>query len=171
MRQAVPSQARHVWDAARLALVTGVAVLTTGAGGQPHGTTVSTISLASRRPPLISVALRDTSAGLAILKRSRVFAVNTLAADQATLARYFADPRRARGFVQLPAELWYCRVADGIPLLRGAIAWWECRVEQEIPVGDHELVVARIVSVTPGIGAPLVNFAGTLGGEILLRRP
>jgi flavin reductase (DIM6/NTAB) family NADH-FMN oxidoreductase RutF len=33
----------------------------------------------------------------------------------------------------------------GIPLLRGAIAWFECELESETPAGDHVLVLARVI--------------------------
>jgi flavin reductase (DIM6/NTAB) family NADH-FMN oxidoreductase RutF len=145
-------------------LVTGVAVLTMGVDGTAHGTTVSTVSLASRRPPMVSVALRRRSAGLAMLCRDGVFAVNALAADQAPLARYFADPRRPPG--ALAPDAWQCRSPAGVPLLRGAIAWLECLVDLRVPAGDHELVIARIVAAAPTPGAPLVNFAGALGAGL-----
>jgi flavin reductase len=163
------------WDVARRCLVTGVAVLTMGADGTAHGTTVSTVTLASRRPPMLSVALRRRSAGLALLCRDGVFAVNALAADQAPLARYFADPRRTSGPGALDGpgalapDAWQRRSPAGVPLLRGAIAWLECRVDLRVPAGDHELVVARIVAAAlapGGPGGPLVNFAGALGAGL-----
>jgi flavin reductase (DIM6/NTAB) family NADH-FMN oxidoreductase RutF len=165
---------RHMWYVARQSFVTGVSVITTGGsvittGGEmlAHGTTVSTVCLASRNPPLVSLALRTRSTGLAILKRERAFAVNTLASDQAALARHFADPHRPPGLGQLSPDMWRCRTSGGIPLLRGAIAWLECRIEQEIPAGDHEIVVARIVAATLDPGIPLVHFAGALGSDLL----
>jgi len=36
-------------------------------------------------------------------------------------------------------------MATGCPILRQALAWFECEVEGGIPVGDHALVVARVI--------------------------
>jgi flavin reductase (DIM6/NTAB) family NADH-FMN oxidoreductase RutF len=165
-RRAEPAAGPQPWDVARRSLVTGVAVLTVGAGGTAHGTTVSTVALASRRPPMVSVALRRRSAGLAMLCRDGVFAVNALAVDQAPLARYFADPRRPAGPGALAPDAWQRRSPSGVPLLRGVIAWLECLVDLRVPAGDHELVIARIAAAALAPGAPLVNFAGVLGAGV-----
>jgi flavin reductase (DIM6/NTAB) family NADH-FMN oxidoreductase RutF len=39
----------------------------------------------------------------------------------------------------------YATMATGCPVLREALAWFECEVEGGIPAGDHTLVVARIL--------------------------
>jgi flavin reductase (DIM6/NTAB) family NADH-FMN oxidoreductase RutF len=36
-------------------------------------------------------------------------------------------------------------MATGCPILREALAWYECEVEGGIPTGDHTLVVGRVV--------------------------
>ena len=35
-------------------------------------------------------------------------------------------------------------MATGCPILRDALAWFECEVEGGLPVGDHSLVLARV---------------------------
>jgi flavin reductase len=165
-------------EAARSVIVrfaTGVAVITVGTGSRAHGTTVSTFSVVARTPPLASVALRGTSACLAQLKDDEAFAVSVLAADQAMLARHFADPARAPGLRQLSPAAWLLGPAGGIPVLRGAVGWLDCRPELVIPAGDHELIVARVCRATPGRGLPLVQCAGALRNDLsavaMHRRP
>lgn len=146
-------------------LATSVIVITVGTGSLVHGTTVSTFSAVARRPPLISVALRRGSGCLAQLKEDGAFAVSALAAGQAGLARYFADPRRRPGLSQLRADCWLIGPAGGIPVVRGAIGWLDCQPELAIPAGDHELVIARVRAATPGRGLPLIQRAGNLLGD------
>ncbi|MBI1758711.1 MAG: flavin reductase [Actinobacteria bacterium] len=149
-------------------LAAGVAVLTAGPAPTACGVTVSTLTLVSYTPPLVSVVLRRGSGSVAHLKRVGGFAANVLAADQERLARYFADPCRPPGMGQLAEDSW--RPGDRGPLLCGAIGWLECRLEQVIPAGDHELLLGRVQAARLCRGLPLVSFAGRLhpGGPELM---
>lgn len=143
-------------------VASGVAVLTCGPAGSVVGVTVSTVALASVAPPVVSIALREGSRGLSTVLSADTFVVNSLSAQQATLARHFASRRRASGLGQLPESAWGGLSPRGTPLLGEAVAWLECRTEQSVPVGDHRVVFATVLDVTQGDGAPLVSFAGGL---------
>ncbi|MBO3747438.1 flavin reductase [Streptosporangiaceae bacterium NEAU-GS5] len=147
---------QQAWDVVRR-FATGVAVVTTGSGPTTHGTTVSSFAMVSRVPPMISVALRRDSAGLARLKEEEVFTVNMLAHEQWALAAHFAAASRAYGLARPAAAAWCHDVVSG-PALRGAVGWLECRTELALPVGDHELVVARVRAAVAGDGSPLVQY-------------
>jgi flavin reductase (DIM6/NTAB) family NADH-FMN oxidoreductase RutF len=84
------------WTVIRL-ITSGVAVITTGSGPATRGTTVSSFALASRTPPVVTVSLRRSSAGLMQLKEDEVFTVNILGSAQAGLAAHFAGRGRAGG--------------------------------------------------------------------------
>ncbi|MCD0484726.1 flavin reductase family protein [Streptacidiphilus sp. ASG 303] len=148
---------RDTPEAVTRRFATGVAVLTCGTGETVHGVTVSTLALAAVEPPMVSVALRRGSRGLAELLRTPSFAVNGLAAQQEALARYFARRDRGTGLGCPAPEVWAGRTFGGVPLLGGAVGWLECRVERTVPVGDHELVLARVLNAARGGGLPLLN--------------
>ncbi len=152
--------AADAWSVLRL-LVTGVAVITTGGGPATRGTTVSSVAIASRTPPFITVCMRPESAGLMQLKDEVLFTVNLLAQGQASLAGHFAAPGRATGLRSPSGTAWRHDVASG-PALRGAAGWLDCRAERVIPVGDHELVIARVCAAVPGSGVPLAQQGGVL---------
>ncbi|WP_328635157.1 flavin reductase family protein [Streptomyces sp. NBC_00356] len=139
--------------------VTGVTVLICGVGEAAEGVTVSTFSTVPGDPPMACVALRRGSRGLRALANSPVFVANALASTQEPLARHFAGRGRPRGLVQLPPDAWLGDPGDDVPRLSGAVAWLECRPELTIPLSDHELVVAQVVSAVHTGAAPLVNFA------------
>jgi flavin reductase (DIM6/NTAB) family NADH-FMN oxidoreductase RutF len=140
--------------------VTGVAVALAGSPEQAHGVTVSTLSLVSHRPPMVALALRTGRRSAAALHRAGGFAVSVLAADQSWLAHYFAAGSRGPGMGELGAGHW--RPGAHGPLLSGAIGWLECRLEQVVPTGDHQLLLARVLAADTRPGTPLVNFAGRL---------
>jgi flavin reductase (DIM6/NTAB) family NADH-FMN oxidoreductase RutF len=139
----------------------GVSVLTCGPEEAVHGVTVSTLAMASIEPPMISVALRRGSRGLAELLRTPSFAVNGLSVQQEALACYFARPDRGAGLGSPGREVWAGRTFGGVPLLGGAVGWLECRVERTVPAGDHELVLARVLNAARGSGPPLVSLNRT----------
>ncbi|MEU6274034.1 flavin reductase family protein [Streptomyces populi] len=143
-------------------LATGVVVLTCGGEADVQGVTVSTLALASVEPPMVSVALRRTSRALRSLLGTSAFVANVLGSRQEQLARHFARRRRAAGVDQLDPGAWAGRTEDGVPVLRGAFGWLVCSVQRTVPVGDHDLLLARVDRAVPGSGAPLLNFAGEL---------
>ncbi|MFH8489218.1 flavin reductase family protein [Streptomyces longisporoflavus] len=139
--------------------VAGVTVLTCGTGKAAEGVTVSTFSTVPGNPPMACVALRRGSRGLRALANCPVFVANGLAAAQEPLARHFARRGRPRGLAQLPPDAWSGDPGDGVPRLSGAVAWLECKPELIVPLSDHELVVAEVVSACHTGGTPLLTFA------------
>ncbi|MDH6131833.1 flavin reductase (DIM6/NTAB) family NADH-FMN oxidoreductase RutF [Kitasatospora sp. MAA4] len=151
--------------------LTSVAVLTSGDGEVVQGITVSTLALASVSPPMISVALRRGSRALDVLLDTPAFVANSLTAQQEPLARHFARPDRGYGLGQLPSAAWAGVSAQGVPMLAGAAAWLECRVDHVVPVGDHQLLLARVVGAARGTGSPLANFDGLLHAQLPMPSP
>lgn len=142
---------------------TGVSVLTCGEGERAHGVTVSTVALASMKPPMVSVALRRGSRGLGALLATKGFVVNALSDRQEPVALHFARPDRGEGLAAPGPAVWDGWSTDGVPLVAGAVGWLECRMERTVPAGDHELVLARVTGARLGTAmVPLLNFAGAL---------
>ncbi len=90
------------------------------------------------------------------IRSSPVFSVNLLAADSMDLAAKFAQPyfgskikgRRPPASTEIHRKLEgvpYRLGETGCPILEDALAWLECVVETMLPVGDHTLVVGRVV--------------------------
>ena len=104
---------------------------------------------------MISVALRQLTHTHEFVEKSGEFAVTILSADQKELADRFAGkfPEIRDRFEGLPTET---LVLD-IPLLKGGIAYFNCRVVNYMPVGENTLFVAEVIAVRgEGEGIPLV---------------
>jgi flavin reductase (DIM6/NTAB) family NADH-FMN oxidoreductase RutF len=135
-----------------MAQVTGpVAIVTAFEGGSPYGTTVSSLASLSLEPAMISVALDNSSAILGVIRRTGRFGVNVLAAEQISVARRFAGPREER-FVD---SQW--TPSGGVPRLPGTSAWLCSALAQEVPAGDHVLVLGTILECAVG-GAPSLSY-------------
>ena len=151
---------------ALLQVASAVTILTIDQDGVRHGTTVSAMSAMSRRPLILGVCLRSSSRFAVMVRQDTLFSVNVLAAGQAEIARRFADPLRPEGNEQFAG---LDRTADeltGAPLIDGCLAHLSCRAADRHQVGDHDLLLAEVLKGTPGVGEPLMSFAGRLEPEV-----
>lgn len=156
-----PVDADQAWLLAQR-FAAGVSVVTAGSGGEVRGCTVSAFCLVSREPALVSVCLRRDSGVLDLIRRHDCFTVNVLESGQSEVARHFASRWRGTGGDQFAGVGWTPWEA-GLPRLAGAVCWLHCRPCARVTAGDHELVLARVVSLAEGAGRlPLLYFAGGL---------
>jgi flavin reductase (DIM6/NTAB) family NADH-FMN oxidoreductase RutF len=136
----------------------GVTVITTRTANGLHGLTVSAFSPVSWQPPLVLACIESLSQSRENIQDSGIFAVNFLSDLQEFLAERFAGraPLVNPQFEGVPHHF----EASGAPILDGALAWLDCRVEQVIQAGDHTVFLGRVAAL--GEGAPghaLVYFA------------
>lgn len=135
---------------------TGVSVVTSRDGEQDRGLTVNAFLSVSLDPPRVLVSIATDAEAWPSLHRSATFAISVLSAGQRGISQRFAS--------RMPADEKFAgidvhRGTTGVALLDGALAGLECRVDQEIPAGDHTLVLGRVVAVEEGIdGSPLLFF-------------
>ncbi|MEY9988222.1 flavin reductase (DIM6/NTAB) family NADH-FMN oxidoreductase RutF [Streptomyces sp. V4I8] len=148
-------------------LAAPVAVLTVHHDGHSHGTTVSSLARVSHRPLLVAAALRAGSVLASLAAAEGRFAVNVLGSTQVSLARWFASAARLRGTGQFAALDCHRDPYTGAPLFEGALAHFACRLSGSHVVGDHEVLVGRVVHADTGGGTPLLSYAGELcAGEL-----
>ncbi|MDH5858947.1 flavin reductase family protein [Lampropedia aestuarii] len=134
--------ARHLRDAFGH-FATGVTVVTTlDAQGAPVGLTISSFSPVSLNPPLILWSLVNTASSREAFLQHPRFAINVLAADQHALALQFAS-RSPDRFKDVAVEF----SASGLPLLTGALAWFECKRFVEHLAGDHTIFIGEVEQV------------------------
>ena len=138
--------------AAFAAVPTAVTVVATRhAGGGVCGLTANAFMTVSLAPPLVMVSVDLRSRTLPCIDSSGVVSVNALAADQADIARRFAE-RREDKFDGIAHSL----SASGCPILDGAVLGLDCVVETSHDGGDHRLILARPVDLFAREGMPLV---------------
>ncbi len=132
---------------------TGVAVITAVAGdGSPQGMTVNSFTSVSLDPPLVLVCIERQAAILPLLSQGAHFGVSVLSEQQKQLSVQFSQKGdRFNGVAWVTGE-------TGVPLLRGAIATFECRIVRLVQAGDHVIVLAEPVRVTASEGNPLLYF-------------
>jgi len=138
-----------------------VTVLTTrDATGRSLGMTATAFSSLSIEARTILVCVnRDTRTHAAITRRGR-FGVNVLASANRAVAEHCARPRADKGLDPEWLDFW---PAWHSPALRGAVAFLDCKVKQEIEADTHSIIIGRIT----GLGLaesdpadPLLYFQG-----------
>lgn len=133
----------------------GVSVVTSF-GPEPVGMTVSAFFGISLAPPLVGVSLARKAATLAVIERTRCFAINALAADQSLLSDRFAyrdEALRFEGVALHPEPL------ARSPLLAGAVLQLDCELDAAHVAGDHVLCVGQVRLALIHAGDPLLIHA------------
>jgi flavin reductase (DIM6/NTAB) family NADH-FMN oxidoreductase RutF len=119
---------------------TGVTVITTRLeNGSFFGLTASSFNSVSLDPPLVLWSLASGASSLPIFTGNSHYVINVLSANQAKLAERFASRIEDR-FEGVDFEL----SRTGLPILKGAAAWFECHNRSRYPEGDHVIFVGEV---------------------------
>ena len=129
----------------------GVTVITTGEGKRRWGMTVASFASLSLDPPLVVICVENRVETRAAVERTRHFAVNVLADDQAHISSQFAS-RMADRFEGIAIEA----SPLGDPYIQGAVCQIQCRVYDVFPGGDHTIIVGEVLDSTITDRLPLL---------------
>lgn len=127
------------------AFPTGVTVVTV-AGLTPHGMTANSFTAVSLQPPLVLVCV-DRQAIMHRRIALGLFGVSVLASDQERVARHFADLQRPLGAAQFEGIPCEPGRLTGAPLIKGAVARFECELDGTCDGGDHTIFIGRLLSL------------------------
>ncbi|CAH0290599.1 FMN reductase (NADH) NtaB [Arthrobacter sp. Bi83] len=141
-------------------LPTGVAAIcsTDPVTGAQNGMIVGTFASLSMEPPLVTFSVTHTSTSWPKIAEIGRFSVSLLSDDQQQVCRALS----AKGEDKFSAVNW-SESGWGTPHIHGSLAWFDCRTEQQIVAGDHLIVVASVLEMTPGEGTPLIFHGGRFG--------
>jgi flavin reductase (DIM6/NTAB) family NADH-FMN oxidoreductase RutF len=118
---------------------------------QPQGMTISSFTSISLDPATVLISLRPGRTHRLIRSRG-CFGVSVLAGDQERWSRHFS------GNGQDGLQVEWVDMAQA-PVLRNALAWFECEVDSVLQVHDHTLFVARVIDCNHVSGKPLMYYA------------
>jgi flavin reductase (DIM6/NTAB) family NADH-FMN oxidoreductase RutF len=125
--------------------------------GAPQGMAASSFTSVSIDPPLVSVCVAHTSATWPKLARLDRLGLSVLAAGHGRVARSLASKSGDR----FSGVEWLAS-ASGAVFVHGSTLWLECGIFDQIPAGDHDIVILRIMSLEmyPNV-APIVFHGST----------
>jgi flavin reductase (DIM6/NTAB) family NADH-FMN oxidoreductase RutF len=122
-------------------LTQGVYVIGVAHGGARNAFTAAWVMQVSYDPLLLALSINPNHSSYLLLKDSRSFSVNVLKKGRLDLADHYGRPAQAD---KLALKDWTTD-HTGLPLLREAVAWFECQVVSEHSAGDHVLVLGEVI--------------------------
>jgi flavin reductase (DIM6/NTAB) family NADH-FMN oxidoreductase RutF len=137
-------------------LTYGLYVVTADSGDERGGMLVTWVTQASFDPPMLVVAMQNTSHTYSVVKKSGSFAINFMGDEHRKEAGRFGQEYAKAGdkIGKFPA---HPGAATGSPVLEDALGYLECRVAGWLPGGDHDIAVAEIVEAAITRDTPLMT--------------
>ena len=139
---------------------TGVTIITLDLEGDVHGMTANSFASVSLDPMLVLVCVDRRAATHAHLQAKKRFGINVLCEDQRMISEYYARHERTHERAEQEAGARFDRTALGTPMLRGALAYLECRLHSAQDAGDHTIFIAEVEDAVVREGQPLIFFRG-----------
>ena len=118
---------------------TGVTVVTVGTDEGPIAITANSFASVSMEPPLVLWSPQKSSKRSQYFVTAEHFAIHVLAADQDDLCWRVAKDMRALSGLDLVEN------SEGVPLIDGCLARFECRQHAVHDGGDHDIIVGRVL--------------------------
>ena len=118
----------------------GIAALCAVVNGQPQGIVASSFTVGvSMDPPLVMFAVQNMSRTWPVLRPASRIGVSILGSEHEGICKQIASKTGDR-FAGLNLHT----DASGALFLDRAALWLECSVENELPAGDHTVVLLRV---------------------------
>jgi flavin reductase (DIM6/NTAB) family NADH-FMN oxidoreductase RutF len=148
---------------------TGITVITLDSESEVHGMTANAFTSVSLDPMLVLVCVDKSARTHSHLHAKKRFGVNVLAENQRAISEYYARPARTHDRAAEEAGAAFERTSHGTPVLRGALAYLECRLHSAQDAGDHTIFIAEVEEVVVREGDPLLYFESKyrkIGGPV-----
>ncbi len=126
--------------------MTGVTVVTTlDAEGGRAGLTANSFTSVSLDPPMVLVSIGKDTSTVGAFRARNGFVVHVLAVEQKDVSMQFASKGIDR-FEGLDVSEGY----NGLPVVAGALATFECSTAHVYEGGDHLIFVGEVQNLTTG---------------------
>jgi len=126
-----------------------VHVITTSDGHIRAGFTATAVTAVSDHPPTILICANASSTSTDALIANGVFAVNTLAFDDESIAEVFAGRTELRGDDRFLDRPWDALVTSA-PILPSSLVSLDCRVVRADLVGTHYVIIGQVLASRVG---------------------
>ena len=137
---------------------TGVTIVTAMSDRGPVGMTANSFSSVSLHPPLTLWSIDRKSSRYDAFAGAWDTAIHILAHDQEDLCLAFAKQADAFSLAN------WREGPNGVPLIDGCLARFECRRYSKHDAGDHTILVDQVMHATLQSGDPLMFFEGQFSG-------
>jgi flavin-dependent trigonelline monooxygenase, reductase component len=139
---------------AMAAVPAGVVVVSARDAEGLRGLTASSFTSVSLDPPLVLVCLDRFAGTRDAVATSAGYTVSVLERGQEFVAERFSGraPLVGPGWQEVPHDLG----ENGLPIVRGCVAWFECTLRELRAAGDHDIALGEVTAAGRRPGEPLV---------------
>ena len=136
----------------------GVTIVSAAYAGIQHGMTVNSFTSISLDPAWVTISLQQSTRTHGLIRKAGAFGITILSTEQRYLSERFAghSPRQPRPEpieVSSPGErddrfagLETETLVTGSPLIKGGLAYLDCRLVQAIPAGMNTLFIGEVLA-------------------------
>ncbi|MFI6906130.1 flavin reductase family protein [Nonomuraea sp. NPDC050394] len=134
----------------------GVVALCGLDGDEPAGMSASSFTSVSLAPPLVSICVANESATWPRLRGLRALGLSVFAEGHEGACRSLSAKDGDRF-----AGVGWSYTSGGAVLIDRAAAWLECAVAEEVPAGDHRIVLLHVRALRSFPGTSPLVFHGS----------
>ena len=121
-----------------------VNIITTEGPAGRAGFTASAVCSVTDTPPTLLVCLNRSASVWPVFSEHQALCVNTLAAGQEALSTLFGG--KTAMDERFAAADWQTG-ATGCPRLKEALVSFDCRIDQRLQVGTHDILFCQVVAI------------------------
>jgi flavin reductase (DIM6/NTAB) family NADH-FMN oxidoreductase RutF len=126
-------------------LPTGLYVLGSAAGGRRNLMTLNWVTQVATDPKLVAVSVEVAAVTHDLVEQGKAFTLNLLGREDRALVRKFVKPLDDEGDPGVLGGQPVSTAVSGAPILSGAAAWLDCRLDRSLSCGSHTLFVGEVV--------------------------
>lgn len=126
-------------------LTTAVNVITTEGAAGMHGFTASAVCSVTDTPPTLLVCMNQSSRSHAHFIQNKILSVNVLGAQHENLSNAFASSKFSSE-ERFKLGSWIT-LETGSPVLKDALASFDCEIEQIQQMGTHSIFICKVVAI------------------------
>ena len=119
----------------------GLFVVTAKCGEREDAVLASWVNQSSFDPPTVTVALAKVRPARVLIEGADAFVVNVLGKDSKDLMKHFFKPPSGSIFKGLSIA----KGIQGIPILKDAVSYLECKLVGSATAGDHVVYIGEVV--------------------------
>ena len=123
----------------------GLYVIGSRSGDRRNLMTANWVGQLSFDPKLLGVSIEQAAVTHELVTQGRSFTVNIVDREDRAIVRKFTKPVEADLEAHTLNDFPFHDAPSGTPVLDQAVAWLDCEVRQEVPVGGHTLFVGEVV--------------------------
>ena len=144
-------------------LAASVNVITVKHNGIRDGLTATAACSVSISPPQLLICVNKNAGAHDLIQSEGAFGLNILARHHEDIAKRFAGIDGTDRKKRYDVGSW-ATLKTGAPILKDALASFDCQVVNNMSANTHSIIVGHIVAISYGDGAPLVYGDGQFTG-------